>query len=1052
MNCVYSYMRDGSVYVNRMLKPITGYNGTWVTDSSTGSGGDFTMSFPTIAPAITITKSGSTYTATRVSDNSTVSSGTNAATVIQAALNGLTSGRTAKQKVYLNDSATISTMITMPSYSVLECADGVIITGGASNRIIGCTSAAHDIEIIGGEWVCGSTTASQTVAPMYFNTPTDLIVRSCKVRDCMYDNIIVTNGNHCTFYDVESFHSWPLDPMDIAANGWHGIIFQTTNGHNASYNTVQKCYFHDNGHGGCYFYTEPGWTSEISHNEMRGNRVEMCGTSGLSISQRSSAGQGHYNIIEYNFLKDCGLDNDHPFINIGYSSCYPDTTTHNIVRYNTLIDNNLAGPKSAEYGQYGADQGIICQGSSTEIYKNDIKGATGGITLLCGTGIDCHDNYIHEVASQGVNALYNSAIVIFSAVGSSSIKDNDVYDVDNVFCYYTSSCGAGPGSNTISGNNDLANPLTTFDGGYASGSSTSGGGFPMEVVDDADMDSHICRLSGDKFIVFYGKAGATVKARMFNGTTLGGEETCSLGPLASATAISTAHDNSDQVWMLYTKNTGTDYRIMYRHRSSGGSWDAEEQDVVGSAVYSSSVGWIGLGYDNQLYAMWFNYPNTNHIYYRPITKAGVMGDIVDAYTDADGIASVSRANLMPVARPTSSTTAAMGLAYIAGSSPYKVKLFKLNFNSGTTAVVEDPVEPETEGSAPITDYDYICYSDGRAGVKNGTLTDRGSARQGIQWCIDNCPAGGNILLSPGTYNIDGQITVKNNNIYGSVNYSTQTIWNGTTLQMESTPNVAVPACRLLATWNDGSGGSGTGVGYIFRRDSGYTEPITIGYLELDGGMDYNAANSRAVYGGIGLYRSTNTTVTNCYIHNFCKAGVYIADTTTQTGSTYNGRIQNCEIAYIGMRWTSGATRWWGNGIAWGGGGYSTGASRNYVSNCYIHDCTMHAADFEPGKNSTIINCRMDCSTSYTDTGSNTKAPWTVGYLAWGGRSSTGNLLSHCLIRSETGWTVVYNGSTTTGNTATNNTCQYHSGGAGFVASGDASLGNQTFSGNTETAI
>jgi len=179
------------------------------------------MSFPTIAPAITITKSGSTYTATRVSDNSTVSSGTNAATVIQAALNGLTSGRTAKQKVYLNDSATISTMITMPSYSVLECADGVIITGGASNRIIGCTSAAHDIEIIGGEWVCGSTTASQTVAPMYFNTPTDLIVRSCKVRDCMYDNIIVTNGNHCTFYDVESFHSWPLDPMDIAANGWH---------------------------------------------------------------------------------------------------------------------------------------------------------------------------------------------------------------------------------------------------------------------------------------------------------------------------------------------------------------------------------------------------------------------------------------------------------------------------------------------------------------------------------------------------------------------------------------------------------------------------------------------------------------------------------------------------------------------------------------------------------------------------------------------------------------------------------------------------------------
>ena len=42
---------------------------------------------------------------------------------------------------------------------------------------------------------------------------------------------------------------------------------------------------------------------------------------------------------------------------------------------NTIIDNNLAGPKSAEYGQYGADQGIIVQGSYTEVYGNDIKGA-----------------------------------------------------------------------------------------------------------------------------------------------------------------------------------------------------------------------------------------------------------------------------------------------------------------------------------------------------------------------------------------------------------------------------------------------------------------------------------------------------------------------------------------------------------------------------------------------------------------------------------------------------------------------------------------------------
>ena len=123
-----------------------------------------------------------------------------------------------------------------------------------------------------------------------------------------------------------------------------------------------------------------------------------------------------------------------------------------------------------------------------------------------------------------------------------------------------------------------------------------------------------------------------------------------------------------------------------------------------------------------------------------------------------------------------------------------------------------------------------------------------------------------------------------------------------------------------------------------------------------------------------------------------------------------------------------------------------------VNNCNVHDCTMHAIDFEPGKNCTVQHSRLICDTTYTDTGSNEKAPWTVGHLAWGSMSSTGNYLYHNLIQSATGWTVVYNGATTTGNSATSNHCRYHSGGAGFVASGGASLGNQTFSGNTGEAI
>jgi hypothetical protein len=342
-----------------------------------------------------ITSNGGIYLA-KNAHGTTIASGTNAASVINAALSSLTSGRTSKEKVVIQTSATLTSRISMPSYAVLECSPGVVLTGSGTTQLVG-SSGTHDWEVIGGEWVCTDRTVTSASAPMYFDRPLNCLVSGSKVRDSMWNNIILDNARYTTIYNVESYRSWTLDPYNTEASGWHAIIFEGS----ANYCVVDSCYLHDNGHGGCYFYSnEDGQTGQLNDNVMRNNRVERCGTSGLSISQRSTAAEGHRNLIENNTLVDCGLDTDHPFINVGWNPGYP--AYYNIVRNNTIVDNGVRGPTGT-----GADQGIFVSGDHTEVYGNDISGCSASILLDGNTGLSVHDNYIHD--APGDTAIYGTA-------------------------------------------------------------------------------------------------------------------------------------------------------------------------------------------------------------------------------------------------------------------------------------------------------------------------------------------------------------------------------------------------------------------------------------------------------------------------------------------------------------------------------------------------------------------------------------------------------------------------------------------------------------------
>ena len=107
-----------------------------------------------IAPAsYVIYKNGTTYYAQNGQTGVNDYSGTAASTVIQSALNALTSGRTWKEKVVLKGDFTFTSTVTIPSYTILQIVGKITSSAWTLTPVIrnsDQTNGNTDIEIVGG--------------------------------------------------------------------------------------------------------------------------------------------------------------------------------------------------------------------------------------------------------------------------------------------------------------------------------------------------------------------------------------------------------------------------------------------------------------------------------------------------------------------------------------------------------------------------------------------------------------------------------------------------------------------------------------------------------------------------------------------------------------------------------------------------------------------------------------------------------------------------------------------------------------------------------------
>jgi hypothetical protein len=354
----------------------------------------------------------------------TLASGSNAATIINAALNALPSGRTEKKTVRLNGIFVLSDTIIMKDYSILETVTGGAITWTTSpgDHMI-YAEGASNFEIIGGNWNANNASYN----PFYFKNCDNIVVKDLSLHDSTNDGMYFLSCSYITVSGTECYNT---------GGSFCGLVY-SNNG------LIENNNFHDGG-SGIYCYAEDdGIVQNISNIIIRGNTVARTGTTGIEApSLRGLEDVGDNLIIENNTIIDCGTDGEHPGIMVGWGGFgevairfatnvtvrnNDVSTTGNFVCGQGIDIKCKSGGKI--YGNNIHDAytvGMLVRGNGNEVYNNTITGGRSnrpGIQIWDGSNTDLHDNTI-DVSGTGIYIVYTDGAT--TGCNNNQIDHNDI--------------------------------------------------------------------------------------------------------------------------------------------------------------------------------------------------------------------------------------------------------------------------------------------------------------------------------------------------------------------------------------------------------------------------------------------------------------------------------------------------------------------------------------------------------------------------------------------------------------------------------------------------
>jgi parallel beta-helix repeat protein len=152
--------------------------------------------------------------------------GTDAAAVIQAALNALTPGRIWKEKVVLKGSFNISSGISVPSLTVIEI-NGVLIRTGLNYHLLSLDNV-HGVEIRGGRIIGIHKEAEEyNTNEINVKDSNDVIVENVRIEDASEDGIMIRGGSYNVKVSKCSIINSYRHAIDITGTAHHIMVSES---------------------------------------------------------------------------------------------------------------------------------------------------------------------------------------------------------------------------------------------------------------------------------------------------------------------------------------------------------------------------------------------------------------------------------------------------------------------------------------------------------------------------------------------------------------------------------------------------------------------------------------------------------------------------------------------------------------------------------------------------------------------------------------------------------------------------------------------------------
>jgi len=324
-------------------------------------------------------------------------SGKDAATVINDVLaNGLTGGRTWKEKVVSKGNFTISSVIKIPSYTVLEIQGSLTLANGVNTDILqnsDQTNGNTQIEIIGGELDGNKANQTAGTALIDFVKVTDSLVEGVYVHDAYFRGVQFLTDSHRN----KVVNCW-IENIGAVDDSGDGILLDGN----------------DNIASGNYIKGSEGYNIYVRTGERNFILKNICdGASGVTYI---NIGVSEYASPETIVIGNTAVNAKNDGIIISFNST------------DSLILGNLA-KGNGRHGIFvsgNTEQGInLDTAEEIIIIGNEVRSNVGnGIRLLKSNFVTIQGNFVTENNYVGINITGSSWNIIKGNIVKNNSKDS----------------------------------------------------------------------------------------------------------------------------------------------------------------------------------------------------------------------------------------------------------------------------------------------------------------------------------------------------------------------------------------------------------------------------------------------------------------------------------------------------------------------------------------------------------------------------------------------------------------------------------------------------